>query len=453
MTSSSVTIFEVNNFEFQYPFSDKKISFPQKFNINLGDTILISGASGGGKSTFLYALKGLVPNIISGTIRGELLFYGKPITEVSTLLKVKIALLQQNPDSQMISRLVLDELAFGLENLKYNRDEILKKINNYATLFSINYLLNRSISSLSGGEKQKVALVSLLLTDPEVLLLDEPTAFLDPESVLPLLEFLKKLKGKITIIIIEHNLHYLYELCPLTHHLTINADGIITQLSDVNLSSYNFELFQNQEIVKNTNNQLGQKILEIKNLNYKSLLQNINFNLYNNEILGIIGKSGSGKSTLLKIIARLIKTKELIYLNSQEIYTINYKRFYGQLGLLFQNPENHFLFDTVKRELDNDYNLLNLFDLERVSNQNPFTLSEGQKRRLSVGILCLAKYRKILLLDEPTFGQDESNKQILIDLIFRLRNSGMSFIIVSHDYFFIEKICNRVLKIKNKTIV
>lgn len=442
------TLYKLSNFFVKYPFSNNKISIFGDIIINRSDIVLITGRSGSGKSTLLYALKGLFPDVIAAEIHGSILFNGQPITALSKTEKLKIGLVGQNPDNQMINKIVMDELAFGLENLQVNPDVIKSQILAVSKEFKIEHLLNREIETLSGGEKQKIALLSIILTNPEVILLDEPTAFLDPDSAKSFMDLIHKVsKGK-TIIIIEHNVQYIADM--INRCFMIEQDGVIDEV-DCDVCKISPEAPRNK--LKELNNRkLGDALplFEVKKLSFgynknQQIIKNFNLVVYPREIIGIMGRNGSGKSTLLRLLARLIKTKNSIFLYGKEINTYSTKKFYSQLGLLFQNPENHFLLDSVEKELNSDQEMLELFELTKVKQQNPFTLSEGQKRRLSLGILNATFKRSLYLLDEPTFGQDVENKEKIVKLIKDMQQTGVSFIIVSHDYPFLNTICNRII--------
>lgn len=444
-------LYSISDFSFTYPFSYSKLSSSRHICIYRHDVILVTGVSGAGKSTLLYALKGLFPDIIAGRFSGTILFNGVAVNQLPHLAKLKIGLVQQNPDSQMISRLVRDELAFGMENLQIDSSIIEQSILTMTEQLNLSHLLERELSTLSGGEKQKIALLSVLLTDPEVILLDEPTAYLDPQSAVSFMQLLHQISNDKTIIIVEHNTHYVADM--ITRCLFIDSDGnlqeaayLLKQLQGMEQSLSLCDLNTVQAI------QIGTiPLLEVRNLSYRYLTQNkpilnqLSFSIYSGDICGIIGRSGAGKSTLLKLLARFINSKNHIFLDGKEINSYSTKGFYSQVGLLFQNPENHFLHSSVFVELDCNQELLELFDLTKVKEQNPFTLSEGQKRRLSLAILSLGFERRLYLLDEPTFGQDEINKNNIIALIRNMQQQGATFIIVSHDYQFISSICNRVI--------
>lgn len=420
------------------------------FTINAGDVILISGKSGCGKSTLLHMLKGLIPDVIAGSLVGEINFKGKSLINLTGPEKVKIGLVGQNPEAQMICSLVIDELAFGLENLAMPRSMIEQQIKQYANKFKVEHLLKRTTKSLSGGEKQKIALLSVLLANPEVVLLDEPTAFLDPDSAY---EFAKSLSSDVanrTIIIVEHNIHYFKNM--INRYLVIGDDGNVAE-QRLTKVSWKTNL---PKLPKPAQNNLHQEpILSISNLTYgytkqAVLFNNLSLSLDPGEVISIVGRSGAGKSTLLKILARLIKPKSLnLAIRGEDTSKIPDKQVYQYLSLLQQNPENHFLFNQVDQELEHNLKLLEEFTLAQNSQQNPFNLSQGQKRRLSFAIACMLMDRDIYLLDEPTFGQDHQNKLALLIVINRLRQLGKSFIIISHDTLFVEAVSDKILVLEN----
>lgn len=423
------------------------------FTINAGDVILISGRSGCGKSTLLHMLKGLIPDVIAGTMVGEINFNGKPLINLTGPEKVKIGLVGQNPEAQMICRLVIDELAFGLENLAMPSSIIKQQIKQYAKDFKIEHLLKRTTDSLSGGEKQKVALLSVLLANPEVVLLDEPTAFLDTDSAH---EFVKSLSSDVahrTIIIVEHNIHYFKNI--INRYFVIEEGGNVVE-QRLTKVSWQINLPKLPKPIKDTH--LQEPVLSVSNLTYgytrqTPLFNNLNLSLYPGEVVSIVGRSGVGKSTLLKILARLIKPKSLqLAIQGKDVNKLSDKQVYQKLSLLQQNPENHFLFNQVDEELGHNLKLLEQFTLSQSGNQNPFSLSEGQKRRLSFAIACMLMDRDIYLLDEPTFGQDHQNKLASLIIINKMRHQGKSFIIISHDTLFVEAVSDRILVLENGTL-
>lgn len=440
-------VFNIEDFSFRYPYSDKIIHLYGDISIRKGETVLVSGPSGSGKSTLLFALKGLIPETIYGKLTGNVYYKGKPTAILSLKEQMQIGFLFQNPDAQMINRTVKQELALGMENLKISRKEMLKKINDYSKRFEITELLEREIRYLSGGEKQKIALVSILLMDPEVILFDEPTAFLDPDAARYYVETFNAIAPEKTIILIEHNRNYLEK--QIDRVIKIDNNGKMEEKS-LNETSWRKKFLQLNHISK------GPEVLKIKNLSYaykhqKNILKDINLNLKRGEIVSIIGKNGAGKSTLLKLIANQLKTNNSIFYIEKTGTIISDKNRVKHIALLLQNPENHFLFNSISQEI-NDSNIVEQIGLRGYEKRNPFTLSEGEKRRLSLGIQWSLD-REIYLLDEPTFGQDEQNINGLIEMLDRMRRDGKSFLITSHDLEFVKAVSDKIYHLKDGSLV
>ncbi|MBX9599043.1 MAG: energy-coupling factor ABC transporter ATP-binding protein [Burkholderiales bacterium] len=438
----SIPIYQVENFGFNYPQSHYNLKLNGKFTINQGECILIQGASGSGKSTLLAALKGLIPHLINGKLSGKIIFNHQDITTFNEKQLLGIGYLQQNPDSQLICSDVYSELAFGLENQGFTASEIESKITRIAQDFKLDNLLTYQLNQLSGGEKQKVNLLAILLMQPQVLLLDEPTAFLDPESAHEIIMMLQQYIQHSTVVIVEHNHYYLRNI--ISRVINISNDGQISEQSSE-------QSIWNQTLPKlksaGDSKQTKQALIELRQLNFaysnnRKLLNNLNLTINSGEIIAITGKNGSGKSSLLKLIAGIIKTPGQIFWQQQDIATINYQRLWSYLTLLWQNPEAHFIYNSVDEELEQNNKILALFNLVPQRAQNPYSLSEGQKRRLSLAI-ALNLHPQLILLDEPTFGQDYEHKLQLAQLIMQLKNQGMSFVMVSHDQDFIDAIADR----------
>lgn len=444
-------VYQVQDFAFSYPFSTRQIKLSGNFVIEAGECILLQGASGAGKSTLLAALKGLIPHLIAGDLTGQINFHNRAIAELNEQDLLKIGYLQQNPDSQLICPDVYSELAFGLENQGYSAELIQTKISLIAERFALTPLLTRKVSSLSGGEKQKINLLAILLLEPEVLLLDEPTAFLDPQSARQIMQIIAEYIQDKTVIIIEHNLHYLQKL--VTRGLYIDEDGkIIPQALD----EINWLQQIPEQACKYPASATQEVLLELKQLNYaypdKQLFSNVNLQVRRGEVISLLGENGAGKSTLLKLIAGLIPSRQMIYWHQQDIATLKPIQLWEQISLLWQNPETHFLFNSVAEEVGQQGKILAEFNLSHQALQNPFTLSEGQKRRLSLAI-ALNQRPQLILLDEPSFGQDYANKLRLIEYINALALTGVSFIMVSHDLNFVNALSQKVYELRAGELV
>jgi energy-coupling factor transporter ATP-binding protein EcfA2 len=402
-----------NDFKFNHIGSSHTLYSNTHIEFNYGDVVLITGSSGSGKSTLLHLIKGVLHN---KSIR------------VATQ---DISLLLQNPDAQFITKDAFHELAFTLENLAMPTTSILDAIYTHVTTFSINHLLNRPASLLSRGEKQIINLLALLIVKPKILLLDEPTSFLDVQYLNIFITIINTIKNDTVIIIADHNVHLIHNI--VNRYFYLSDHGEILQ------GQYTNNPIVTQRVTKH----MLDTLLEIKYCTTKtSSIKNISID--SGEIIGIMGDNGAGKSTLLQNIATpLTNTDNIILYKGHDIKNIKWQQYYSQIALLMQNSEHHFLYDRVSLEIE-DHDLLTKLNLLTVKNMNPFCISEGQKRRLALGIICNLE-RTIYLLDDPTFGQDSNNKQIIADIIIDMNHQGKTFLIASHDKQFLQIICDRII--------
>jgi energy-coupling factor transport system ATP-binding protein len=428
-----------------------------------GKISLVSGKSGCGKSSLLMSLMRLIPGTIDGRVGGNILFKDRRINEVPTFeMADKMSYVFQDPESQLCTFTVEEELAFGLENLNVEPEVIREKIDYYLELLEIGFLKNRPLNSLSGGEKQLVAIATIIAMEPEVLILDEPTANLDPKMTNKIFSTIKKIQDlkQTTIIIVEHKI-----------------DEIIDWIDDI------FWL-EKKEMKKITKNELKKTIesvqlktweikeektdicLQAKDISFSygdaDVLNNVSFELNYGQVLAIVGHNGAGKSTLFKIIMGLERCKSgEVWIGDSEIKDMSPCLIGSRMGLAFQNPEHQFLKDSVESELkfgmnsiDKKYEMERLeyylkeFELEDVRLQNPFTLSQGQKRRLSTASIMIGG-QKILLLDEPTYGQDRENLIKLMKSLESLRRDGKSVVMITHDLELVRKCCDKVVIIND----
>lgn len=442
-------VLSCEDIEFKYQINSKKnIIDGFSYDFLEGKVYLISGFSGCGKSTLAYILSGLYPEHKGIMSKGKVLLLNREISEYSLNERVKdIMMMFQNSDAQFCMEKVKDEIIFCLENIEYPVEKMDELVDRVLSEMDILYLKDRDLSSLSGGEKQKVALAIILAISPKIIILDEPFANVDYESSQEIIQKLKRLneENKTTIIAIDHRISLWkdieYEFLYLGKGCKILDD-----------TSY-FELEDSEEIKENREN-LKEKevVLELENISIgygeKKLLENCSLIAREGEIVSLVGKSGAGKSSLLLNITGLTKIKNgTIKFLGKDIKRWKRKEILKNIGIVFQNPQNQFITYKVidelifsmkqnekdeKKLLERAENLLKQFNLYEYRNYSPFALSQGQQRKVAV-LSMLSGDQKILLCDEPTYGQDNRTSKEIMEFLKKRANEGLTIIIVSHD--------------------
>lgn len=453
---------EINGLNFAYSETDEKILNNLNLIVQSGEIISILGSSGSGKSTFLFCLNGIIPKLINGVIFGDVKIYGKNINDFSVSdLGSDIQIMFQNPETQFFTFNVKDEISFGLENKGCDEAQIKEEIENVVKLLNISHLLDRSVEELSSGEKQLVILASLIAMRPKILVLDEPTANLDPIRTKKLKKILEEINKqyKTTIIIVEHDLDFV----DISHRTLFIKDG--------QLKKYGGEL--NKDYVPKCRPKIiNSVILEIKNLHYKyekiEILRGIDLEIRRGEILGVVGSNGSGKSTLAQNIMGLLKpTGGDIILKNKNIVKLPVNLIAQSIGYMFQNPDYTLFENTVldeikfgaknvgldEKETEKEAaQTLEKFDLAAFKNTDPDNLSVGQKRRVNIASLLLMK-PEILILDEPDTGLDRINSVKLKEMLCLANEKELTMIVISHNLNLIKNLCNRIIFIDNGKIV
>ena len=452
---------ELRNIYFRYKGFKEIILKNVNMEALYGEITLLAGMSGSGKSTILNLITGIIPNIIKGDIKGEILInneniIGKSISEISKMVGVVL----QNADSQIIMPHVEEEIAFGLENINMERKEIESKINDICNILSLNK--NAKSKTLSGGEKQRLMSGAILAMNPKIIILDEPLANIDKFGAKILLDALLNLKNKgYAIIIIEHRLDMLIKYIDKIYDI---KNGILNEIDNIN--KY---LEDEKNIIKDNGIKIesNEKIFEVNNLIYKikdkTIINNISFDINEGERVLILGENGKGKTTLVRLLSKMIKPTEG---DIKQNITNKKRNWFNEIGIVYQNPNYQLFMPTVEKEIlynakskELAYELLNKFDLEKYKNRHPLSLSEGEKRKLTVALV-LARLPKVLFLDEPTVGQDYDNLLNMINIINEFRNKyKTTTITISHDIRCANSLCDKCiildneLKIGNKELI
>ncbi|ASN07133.1 ABC transporter ATP-binding protein [Virgibacillus necropolis] len=484
------------------------------FELNKGEAILLLGPSGCGKSTLTYCLNGLYPRELDGAMTGDVFINGKRSTDYKPgELSRQVGVVFQDPETQFCMLTVEDEIAFGLENLNIPRQLMDEKINDALSLVTMTPFKKSAIASLSGGQKQKLALACILAMEPDLLILDEPTANLDPIASKDLITTIQHLKQQkeFSLIVIEHQLDGWMGL--FDRSLLLNRSGelfydgslrngieqILTKMNEQgiwlpkvtqyilqqgkhwgNFIPLTINEFADQadkwlpvkwepELPVNKNNPVV--FLEATNISWmkknQEILRNVSFNLYNGEFVAIVGANGSGKTSLSRILAGIQKpTSGTIHVKGKPLKQWKETYLRDEIGYVFQNPEHQFIMNSVFDEIafslrlkgmnDNEIlakvnSLLKTCGLLKLENEHPYTLSQGQKRRLSVATMIVDNQR-LLLLDEPTFGQDAHSTKELMNLLTERHKQGNTIVMITHDMEIVHHYANRVIVIEQGVI-
>ncbi|MDF2855560.1 MAG: hypothetical protein K0Q87_1411 [Neobacillus sp.] len=489
-----MSLFKAEKLGFRY--EDRDIFKQLSFSIDKNETVLLLGPSGSGKSTLAYCLNKLYPEAVDGVMNGELTFEGRLLEKYKPgEINQKIGMVFQDPDSQFCMLTVEEEIAFGLENFNIPRADMEAKIDRVLEIVGMKEFKQATIHTLSGGQKQKLAFACVLALKPEVIILDEPTANLDPISSQELVETIALLKREFhfTLIVIEHKLDNWLEI--INRCLVMDSSGTIIFDGEPTSCFREYAPFLQKEGIwlpkvveaglkaNNTGNftgdylpltmkelvdglegcvdfnkkkkklcQSSKPILEVTNLHARGLLKDINFSIHEGEMVALVGSNGSGKTTLSKCLAGLLPTSRG-EVRFQGVLLSNWKEqeLWKRLGYVFQNPEHQFITDSVYDEIAFGLDqkeivptTLKKMGLENHTNAHPFSLSQGQKRRLSVATM-LVHDQDLLILDEPTFGQDVITATEIMRVLEEKARHSSSVLMITHDMEQVEQYADRVL--------
>lgn len=484
-------ILSCENVAFKYIESTDYAISDCTFSVKKGEKIMLCGASGSGKSTLLRLLKReLSPR---GELSGNITLMGKDRSELSDRESAeKIGFVMQNPDSQTVCDKVSAELAFGLESFGVKSGEIQSRVGEMAAFFGIEPLYDRDISTLSGGQKQLVALCSVMATDPDILLLDEPTAQLDPVAARELLGILDRLNKEmgVTIIIAEHDPEELFDSCDKILYLAKgkteffgtpaltakyfvkNAlEGFLPETAkafarlcddlplNVRQGRAKLEKLGVTDIPKQAVNDTERAepyALQCKNLwqryekNSPDILKGCDLGIRKGECYGLLGSNGGGKSTLLRVICGLCKPymgTVSLFGKKQKAYK-NGSLFREMLAFLPQEPVTMFVKESVREDLLQSgdkvtvENVSQRMGIEHLLDRHPWDLSGGEIQKCAFGKILLAD-PKIIVLDECTKGMDSFAKKALGDILLDLKDEGRTILLVTHDLEFAAQYCDR----------
>ncbi|MFA9397101.1 MAG: ABC transporter ATP-binding protein [Clostridiaceae bacterium] len=495
-----MSFINVENLNYIYPEEKNPVLKDISFTIEQGEIVFLIGKSGSGKSSLGKCLTGAIPNFYGGTVSGDIYIDNENIRNLDQNKRAKqIGMVFQDPEKQMIMNKVHREIAFGLENIGFDESQIKRRVFESLQFSNILDLAYRDIESLSGGEKQKVAITSVLAYLPKCIILDEVTSQLDPSSSYEVMELIKKINIElgITIIIIEQKTINWFEIADkiffiehgenkyfgdkkgfyknkkyynnyLPDYLQIANYFDIGYLENKKQARNIFRTIELKKIRKEEAIIHKEKLIEIKKLKVsfekKQVIRDLSLDINKGEFFGIIGSNGAGKTTLLKTIMGIIKYNGTIKLNGKEIKNIKKSEIPRQIAYISQNPNDYIskdtVYDEIKFTLDNykiDNNkrideILKQLDIFNIKDKNPRDLSGGETQRVAIAAMIVLD-PEIIILDEPTRGLDSDLKEKLGDLLVKLNNKGTTIILVTHDIEFTSNYCNKFMLLINGEMV
>jgi energy-coupling factor transport system ATP-binding protein len=506
---------EVEGLWYSYPNAAEPALTDINLKIEPGEFILLTGPSGCGKTTFCRCLNGLIPHFYNGEIKGNIKIDGISTREHPTYELAKhVGLIFQNPDNQIFSLTVEKDIAFGLENLGESKEKMRSEIDWAMSQVGIVPLRERGTHELSGGQKQRLTIASILAMHPSIIVMDEPTAFLDPVGAVRIFNVLQTLNREhgITILLIEHRMDLAVKYCGRiivfdkgcvvndgtpreiftsdeTRLIGVGIPRMVELGRRLRQRGYNvgipldsdeayseltpllkkLEIVKTKQYLPELDEIVGEythsSIIELRDVTYSyssgiDALLGISLTINRGEYVAIMGENGAGKTTLVKHFNGLLRPKSgSVVVDGEDVSKKSVASMARKVGLVFQNSDDQLFAEDVDEELSFALRnfgyeeevikervdwALNLLDLQRYKKSSPFILSGGERKRVALASI-LAWNPEVLVLDEPTVGQDYGQKERLKHFMMQLRTQGKTIVIVTHDVEFVAESHPRVI--------
>lgn len=493
-------IIKISGLTYYYQNDTEPVLRDVNLEVQPGEFLLIIGPSGCGKSTLALTLNGIIPLVLGGRIKGKVTVDGVDVRSSSVYeLGTRIGIVFQDPDSQLCNLYVQEEVGFGPANLKMPREEILRRVDESLAQVGESAIKHKLIYEISGGQKHRVAIASILAMNPKIIIFDEPTANLDPLGAVEVFGLMKRLNKEfgITIIVIEHNVDPV--MC-LADRVVLMDNGTITyggeprkvaqeqgrfimdtmglripQVCQLALAmgekGIQFDPFpltvgeaaqtlislqsclQFDPAPAVDDKPVGEPVIKAERLSFSypdgtQAVKDVSLEIHGGDIVSLIGENGSGKTTLASLLVGLNKPSSGTgTVCGLDLTTASIRDLTSHIGYVFQYPEHQFVENTVYKEVafsleaqklapaevaSRVNKTLGLLGVEAMRDKHPLRLSMGQKRRLSVATMLILD-TEILILDEPTTGQDRKNIDNIMEIMCEANRKGTTIILITHD--------------------
>ncbi len=473
----------------QYPRLARPVLDGLDFALAPNERVLLLGPSGSGKSTLLLTLTGLIPHDIYARVSGHVRVLDQDPTRTPPgRLTARLGLMFQDPEAGFAMLVVEDEIAFGLENLRVPPAAMPPRIT--AALQAVDMLAyrRRRLDTLSGGQQQRVALAALLAMHPPAFALDEPTAHLDPWATAAFFRTLQNLPGRPAVLLVEHRVDRALPLADRVVLLGPRGRVLAQGPPLAALRRYRDAALQagvwlpsaldpraTWRASHTTPLRRKPPALRLEGVSFaypdgRRVLSDIHMEVPQGDFLAVVGPNGAGKTTLARLMLHLglQPSRGSVWLFGEPVAHLTPAAITERAGFVFQNPEHQFVTEQVSDEIAYSLRvrgweeerlqarvqfLLRRFSLQEHARQNPFRLSQGQKRRLSVATM-LAAAPRLLILDEPTFGQDRNTAYALMDLLLSLnQEEGVTIVMITHDVRLVRQYARHVAVLEKGRLV
>ena len=450
-----------------------------------GEITLIAGRSGSGKSTLIRCVNGLIPQAYkNGTLAGEIRCFdesviGMPLAHLSQ----RIGTVMQDPDKQIVATKVFNDIAFGLENLGLPRDEILKRVDEAASLLHISHLLQRDTHSLSGGEQQKAVIAAVLAMQPRALLLDEPLASLDPPSAQEALRVFRRLADAgVAVMMIEHRVLDALRIQP-EQCIELDAGAVVfagnadafRKRDASNVIRDASSVSRQQSSIVNRQSSMDQPVLSFNRVRFsypdsqQPQVNDVTMDVHAGDVVALMGANGAGKSTLCRLAIGLLRPSQgKIMVDGADSTGMTVAKIVRSVGYVFQNPAVMLFANTLREELGfGPRNIgmpeaqietaitdaMQIVGLESIPlDSSPFAMSYGQQKRAALAGV-LAMQPKVLILDEPTAGLDDATAVQMLTRLLQSPLAPKAIIMVTHDLRLARTMANRAVLLADGAVV